>query len=160
MVLAAGTAFLMVPTVGQLQISDQSQLPTIPSILAVVAIPDNQLDVELRPSSLPNSLITLLHFFLFRSCLPILFILFNQFRQVRSLLGRTNEFMFQQFFRRRTLGVSYMKHRAREAYSSGITLAAQSNEILEWAGELCIVKLRRRVLGNDEQDLNVRSTAA
>lgn len=80
-----------------------------------MAISDNQLDIGKGDGSLPNSLIALLYFFLFGSCLPILLILFNQFRQVRSLLGRTNEFMFQQFFRRRTLGVSYMAHQGEES---------------------------------------------
>lgn len=48
-VLAVGTAFLIVPTRHQLQVFHFGQLLTIPSILAVVAIPDSQLDVELTP---------------------------------------------------------------------------------------------------------------
>jgi hypothetical protein len=124
-----------------------------------MSIPDSQLDAaHTATDSLPNCLIPLLHFFLFRFSLPILLVLLNQFREIRSLFGRAYEFMFQKLFRRRTLEVSLnTKNGTIVAYSSRITLTALADEILEWAREFGIVKLRRWVLGNDKQNLGISS---
>jgi hypothetical protein len=101
--------------------------------------------------SLPNSRISFWLVLLFRMQLAIPLILLNQLRQIRSLLGGTYEFMFQQIFCRWSLSVS--SSRMRKAYSSRISLDTLAHEILECSGEFCIVKLRGWIFGNDEQDL-------
>jgi hypothetical protein len=62
--------------------------------------------------------------------------------------------MFQQIFCRWSLSVSSTEDDVWEqTYGSWIPLDTLSDEILERSGELCIVKLRGWIFGNDEQDL-------
>jgi hypothetical protein len=151
---AEGTAFLIVPTTNQLIPSREGrEQPTHSPMCSRHHghIYESAFLSSQDGVSLLNSRISLGFILLFRMQLAIPLIFLNQLRQIRSLLGRTYEFMFQQIFCRWSLSVS--SSLTRKAYSSRISLDTLSDEILECSGEFCIVKLRGWVFGNDEQDL-------